>query len=369
MTILYHEKQESALCGQHCLNNLLQGPYYNAGTLADLAHELDRKETALMMTEGMTADAKAFLKEGSGNVDEQGNFSIQVLSESLKRSFSLELADVRHEDVRPLMRDPANMAEGFVINRHAHWLCLRKLDGQWWRINSTEEAPERIADQHVSRDLAQAAGDDWSVFVVQGGKLPAQVPRHEGEPSNWTDTTKALKFGSVLGGGGGGGAAAKPNFNAFSGSGNTLGGTTGGGTSDGVGAGAAGAAGSEEAQLALALAQSKDEALKLRLEQRLPAEPETAAGAARVLVKLPDGSRSSRRFPKESPLQCLVDYTCIQLAKCPAASGARSWKLVCTQPALSLEFSLEAWSDAAHMEATFESAQLTPSAMFEARAA
>ena len=58
MTILYHEKQESALCGQHCLNNLLQGPYYNAGTLADLAHELDRKETALMMTEGGTACRK-----------------------------------------------------------------------------------------------------------------------------------------------------------------------------------------------------------------------------------------------------------------------------------------------------------------------
>ena len=26
-------------------------------------------------------------------------------------------------------------------------------------------------------------------------------------------------------------------------------------------------------------------------------------GAARVLVKLPDGTRSSRRFPKDSPLQ------------------------------------------------------------------
>ena len=187
MTILYHEKQESALCGQHCLNNLLQGPYYNAGALADLALELDRQERALMMTEGMTADAKAFLNEESGNVDAQGNFSIQVLSESLKRSFALELTDVRHEDVRPLMRDPSK-AEGFVINRHAHWLCLRKLDGQWWRINSTEEAPERIADQHISRDLAQAAGDDWSVFVVQGGKLPAQVPRHEGELSSYGST-------------------------------------------------------------------------------------------------------------------------------------------------------------------------------------
>ena len=99
MTILYHEKQESALCGQHCLNNLLQGPYFNAGALADIAHELDRKEKALMMSEGMTADAMAFMREASGNVDAQGNFSIQVLSEALKRSFGLELSDVRHEEV------------------------------------------------------------------------------------------------------------------------------------------------------------------------------------------------------------------------------------------------------------------------------
>ena len=123
MTILYHEKQEAALCGQHCLNNLLQGPYFNAGALADIAHELDRKEQALMMSEGMTADAIAFMREASGNVDAQGNFSIQVLSEALKRSFGLELSDVRHEEVRPLMREPAK-AEGFVINRHAHWLGL-----------------------------------------------------------------------------------------------------------------------------------------------------------------------------------------------------------------------------------------------------
>ena len=68
MTILYHEKQESALCGQHCLNNLLQGPYFNAGSLADLAHELDAMEQRLMMSEGMTADARRFLAEGSGNV-------------------------------------------------------------------------------------------------------------------------------------------------------------------------------------------------------------------------------------------------------------------------------------------------------------
>ena len=59
----------------------------------------------------------------------------------------------------------------------------------------------------------------------------------------------------------------------------------------------------------------------------------------------------------------------MQLAQHGAGGGARAWKLVCTQPALTLEFSLEGCAEeTAHMDATFESAQLAPSAMFEARA-
>ena len=37
MTSLYHEKQLSSLCGVHALNNMLQGPYFGAGDLAQLA--------------------------------------------------------------------------------------------------------------------------------------------------------------------------------------------------------------------------------------------------------------------------------------------------------------------------------------------
>ena len=47
---IYHEKQAAALCGVHCLNNLLQGPYLNAGVLADIAHELDAAERKLMFS-------------------------------------------------------------------------------------------------------------------------------------------------------------------------------------------------------------------------------------------------------------------------------------------------------------------------------
>ena len=79
MPVLYHERQIAALCGQHCLNNLLQGPYWTEVGLAEIAHELDAQERALMLSEGVTADARRFMSEASGNVDESGNFSIQVI--------------------------------------------------------------------------------------------------------------------------------------------------------------------------------------------------------------------------------------------------------------------------------------------------
>lgn len=42
---------ESLLCGVHCLNNLLQGPYFSEITLAEIAQELDDIECALLERE------------------------------------------------------------------------------------------------------------------------------------------------------------------------------------------------------------------------------------------------------------------------------------------------------------------------------
>ena len=56
---VYHEKQVSALCGVHALNNLLQGPYYGAGDLADVARALDARELALLTEEAAAPAAAA----------------------------------------------------------------------------------------------------------------------------------------------------------------------------------------------------------------------------------------------------------------------------------------------------------------------
>lgn len=48
----------SSLCGQHCINNLVQAASYSAADLADIAQELDAQERQHMLAEGCdTPDA------------------------------------------------------------------------------------------------------------------------------------------------------------------------------------------------------------------------------------------------------------------------------------------------------------------------
>jgi len=69
--LVYHERQLAALCGQHCLNNLLGGPYFTEFQLAEVAQELDAREAELMLAGGAgTEDARRFMAQPSGNVDE-----------------------------------------------------------------------------------------------------------------------------------------------------------------------------------------------------------------------------------------------------------------------------------------------------------
>ncbi|CAA6655094.1 unnamed protein product [Spirodela intermedia] len=69
--LLYHEVQESKLCAVHCVNTVLQGPFFSELDLAALASDLDRGERQMMM---METDAS----QDSYNVSVDGDFSIQV---------------------------------------------------------------------------------------------------------------------------------------------------------------------------------------------------------------------------------------------------------------------------------------------------
>lgn len=69
MEYIFHETQEGLLCAQHCLNSLLQGDYYSAPDLANIAMELDAMEQTIQNPSS---------SHESSNYDDTGYFSIQV---------------------------------------------------------------------------------------------------------------------------------------------------------------------------------------------------------------------------------------------------------------------------------------------------
>jgi hypothetical protein len=71
--------QQAALCGVHCLNTLLQGPYFSEVDLGQISQDLDAEEQKMMAEGGLDGDDyKKFIAEGSHNAAADGMFSVQV---------------------------------------------------------------------------------------------------------------------------------------------------------------------------------------------------------------------------------------------------------------------------------------------------
>uniref|UniRef100_A0A2K6EKY9 ubiquitinyl hydrolase 1 n=1 Tax=Propithecus coquereli TaxID=379532 RepID=A0A2K6EKY9_PROCO len=125
----FHEQQEGSLCAQHCLNNLLQGEYFSPVELSSIAHQLDEEERMRMAEGGVTSeDYRTFLQQPSGNMDDSGFFSIQVISNALK-VWGLELILFNSPEYQRLRIDPIN-ERSFICNYKEHWFTVRKLGKQ-----------------------------------------------------------------------------------------------------------------------------------------------------------------------------------------------------------------------------------------------
>ena len=69
---------ESGLCGMHCLNTLLQNPKFSEVSLMKIASHLDESERKVMAEMGHeTKDFLQYMSEESGNIGDDGNFSVQ----------------------------------------------------------------------------------------------------------------------------------------------------------------------------------------------------------------------------------------------------------------------------------------------------
>ncbi|KAF8161112.1 Josephin-domain-containing protein [Crassisporium funariophilum] len=183
---IYHEKQQpgSMLCAQHALNSLLQGNYFTAPDLSDIARSLDALEESY--DNNNTGSS-------STNMDDTGFFSVQVLDNAL-RVWGLNLTRWRSEDMRPYQEHPQAQL-GFILNLEQHWFTLRRFgnasanideddgNGHWFNLNSFFQEPEWVGRLYLGMVLQQAEVEGYSVFAVTQAdpESPLALPRTEAD--------------------------------------------------------------------------------------------------------------------------------------------------------------------------------------------
>lgn len=182
---IYHERQEAMLCGQHALNNLVQGCVFSPQGLSEIAHTLNDMELKFMAdnNEGgrMSRDYLQRAAEENQFVDASGNFSVEVLRTALINQYSRSLPSIQQENMKNL---EVTDIEGFICNRQAHWFAIRKINGRYWNLNSTLERPEQISHFRLAAEISSFQTSGYSVFCVAGGPLPSSI-RDQGLSQYW----------------------------------------------------------------------------------------------------------------------------------------------------------------------------------------
>jgi len=172
MEAIFHEQQEGSLCAQHCLNSLLQGQFYSAVDLAELATELDTMERTRMGEMGEDSpEYLRFIQQPSANMDDSGFFSVQVLSKALS-VWGLELVPLNSSNPAAVRaKASAISATAYICNYREHWFTIRRLGSQWFNLNSLLEGPELVSNTYLGEFLAQLQQEGYDIFLVTG-ELP-----------------------------------------------------------------------------------------------------------------------------------------------------------------------------------------------------
>ncbi|KXN92436.1 Ataxin-3 [Leucoagaricus sp. SymC.cos] len=193
-SIIYHEKQQSGsmLCAQHALNSLLQGPYFTAPDLSEIARKLDLLEDQYN-TESQRDGSKNMDDTGILLTDKSGFFSVQVMEEAIE-VWGLNLIRWRSNAMRPYQDHPHTQL-AFILNLEQHWFTLRRFgpasanvdgdpgQGHWFNLNSSLSAPEWVGKLYLGMVLQQAEAEGYSVFVVTQAdpSKPLSLPRTEAD--------------------------------------------------------------------------------------------------------------------------------------------------------------------------------------------
>lgn len=173
---IYWEKQESSFCGVHTVNNLLQSPYYDEVDFSELAGQLDIGTRTLLQQSNDDMGDNNNIEYKSDNVDESGNFSVEVLIHALQ-IFNVELINLHHTAAIQYQLHP-ELADAYILHMYNHWIAVRKINHHWYNLNSVlPYGPELITVTYLSEFIAQLQSQGFTALVVIG-HVPYTQPDH-----------------------------------------------------------------------------------------------------------------------------------------------------------------------------------------------
>ncbi|PPS18420.1 hypothetical protein GOBAR_AA02160 [Gossypium barbadense] len=173
--MLYLMVQKYKLCAVHCVNTVLQGPFFSEFTLAALASYLDTKERQ-MMFQGTPpppvaisslriptmSPRRRFQYPGSSfslsfsvaQIGVDNDKQARSIPKSWEHGFrlyhlgqlalgctyvvlqkALEVWDYHNNPLNCPLAEPAQidpeLENAFICHLHDHWFCIRKVNGEW----------------------------------------------------------------------------------------------------------------------------------------------------------------------------------------------------------------------------------------------
>ena len=139
--------------------------------MSNIAIALDQQEQQMMAASGTSGkDYLSYMQEGSSNVADDGNYSIQVIQKALENFGGIQAIPLDNPAMKASIKDYCD-EQAFVCHSVDHWVSIRKINQVWYNLNSTNivpPGPQLITDFYLGAFLDSIRGSGYTIFVIKG---------------------------------------------------------------------------------------------------------------------------------------------------------------------------------------------------------
>lgn len=114
------------------------------------------------------------------------------------KRFDIEISPIKQQEAQMLLIENMGVLEAFIFNSTDHWFTIRKIDGIWFNLNSTNEnpGPQIISEFYLSAFLKGTEDLGYTNFIVRN--LPPLPPLSDEIYKNLIFPARLVKIEDIL---------------------------------------------------------------------------------------------------------------------------------------------------------------------------